>query len=96
MQKKPRSYPALVDQDHVDVEAASPRRGGRRKSVSDFTDEQLLAELIRRNETQPGPRSMIFVSRVPPRVATVRIGADHHAEIVIGEEDLAMLQGRIG
>lgn len=58
--------------------------------LSSFTDEQLLAELLRRNPPQPGPRSMHFAEL--PAITSIGIGKDHHASIVIGPEDMAALR----
>lgn len=55
--------------------------------LSLMTDEQLLAELIRRNPVSEGA-----VSRTPPdHEAVVAIGNDHIAWIYIGDEDLRAL-----
>jgi hypothetical protein len=56
----------------------------RKPGLAGYTDLQLLAELLRRNEPTPGPNSMHFGHfGAPPLMAVVGIGKDHVAEILI-------------
>jgi hypothetical protein len=49
--------------------------------LAGYTDLQLLAELLRRNEPTPGPNSMYFGT--PPLMAVIGTGNHHVAEILI-------------
>ena len=53
------------------------------------TDEQLLAELIRRNNVKPSPIKKTFVS--PHSEVVVGIGSDWHATINIDNDALEVL-----
>jgi hypothetical protein len=59
--------------------------------------EELLAALLDRTGTQPGPNAVEFSSSGRPRdgsawrVATVPIGRDHSASIYVHADDMAAL-----
>ena len=56
------------------------------------SNEKLLAEILRNSELQQAP-SITSLSK-DHRIVTVAIGKDHHASIIIHENDLAELERR--
>lgn len=60
--------------------------------MEDYSDLELLAELVRRNDGRltPSPKARQFVS--PHRDLCVGIGPDHTADITLGDDDLAELR----
>lgn len=58
---------------------------------STASTEDLLRELLRRHDPQPGPNSMMFIE--PVRVAVLGIGRDHSATLIVHEPDLKALMG---
>ncbi|WP_163557574.1 hypothetical protein [Halomonas sp. NO4] len=58
-------------------------------ALSEYTDIELLRELLSRNRLQPTPYHRIFAS--PHQEAVVGIGADHTADITLDEDALALL-----
>lgn len=58
-----------------------------------FSEEQLLAELLRRRPPQEGPRRVDFAPGV--KVSTIGIGKDHTASIYMFEDDLKELPDNV-
>ena len=59
-------------------------------ALADFTDEQLLAELVRRHKVQVAPNSVKLLT--PHSVVAVGIGKDHTATVVVDDESLEELK----
>lgn len=58
--------------------------------LKNVSDTDLLAELLRRNPPQVGPRSVVFAPE-KVMVATIGIGKDHSASIYLHQDDIDAL-----
>lgn len=58
--------------------------------LKDFSDVDLLRELVRRNGAQPGPSSVKYF--VPTKTTIVGIGRDHCADIVFSADAFQSLE----
>lgn len=57
--------------------------------LKDFSDSELLSELINRKEIKDTPRSIVY--GYPHKTVTIFIGDDAHADITIPTDDLEEL-----
>lgn len=61
------------------------------KRLVDHTDEELLAELLRRNKPSSAPNGA-----TKDLIATVDIGKDDHADILICKDSVEQLEKIVG
>ncbi len=59
-------------------------------TIKDFSELQMLRELISRGKIQEAPKRMTFA--VPYSSVLVGIGKDHYADIIIADDAIAELE----
>jgi hypothetical protein len=59
-------------------------------TIKDFSEIQMLRELIRRGKIQEAPNKMVF--HAPYSSVLVGIGKDHYADIIIADDAIEELE----